>query len=388
MVSGKSQTVNTRATYASVAVTYTQRSAEFTKLTASAAARSSSAMTERHRRPEADVNGFQLFRSRAGPSACPTWPSTPRPIPCSISATPAAAVTLGGLSLGRQLDAADVAGGGSVTFSGDVMASANAAVVLAAGAGSVPSLVLAGTGSVQNINAADGGTLTLPALSISAGTVNVGTPPVNGSVVLNGATALPAAPRQHQWRHAAGQQHAQRRRGRQRAGQLGRHARRRSRRRHRSAGDIATNGVLQPDASQASSGLIGSSLTFAPSAVFAWTYNGPGTKGTVALGSNTLNLPVADGLHNPVFQPTFSVLPALGTLVMTWSSKPAQPAHLDSRCGTRQFLSVGRRQRPLGYCRELDQSGFYRREPQLHSERPGVECVLLRQQSGLFFARC
>ena len=88
----------------------------------------------------------------------------------------------------------DVAGGGSVQFGGDVLASANAAVVLSAGTGSVPALVLAGSGNVQNIKAANGATLTLPALAISANTVNVGNAAgYNGSVVLSGATALTGA---------------------------------------------------------------------------------------------------------------------------------------------------------------------------------------------------
>ena len=76
-----------------------------------------------------------------------------------------------------------------------MVASANAAVALASGAGSVPFLVLSGnTSGVQNVNAASGGTLTLPALAISSGTVSVGnTSGYRGSVVLSGATVFAAS---------------------------------------------------------------------------------------------------------------------------------------------------------------------------------------------------
>ena len=84
---------------------------------------------------------------------------------------------------------------GSVQFNGDVAASANAAIVLSAGSGSVPSLALAGnSGGIQNISASNGTTLTLPALAISAGTVNVGNSSgYNGSVVLSASTSLSGA---------------------------------------------------------------------------------------------------------------------------------------------------------------------------------------------------
>ena len=103
---------------------------------------------------------------------------------------------------------------------------------------------------------------------------------------------------------AQGQQHAQRRGGRQRAGQLG------GTLAGGPAGSIQvpvtvnSGGVLQPDASQASTALIGSSLTINAGGVFQWVYNGPARQGTIALGSNTLNLPASG---NPVFRPQFSL---------------------------------------------------------------------------------
>ena len=84
--------------------------------------------------------------------------------------------TLGGLTLGGTVTVQDVAGGGSVQFGGDLVATTNAALIPAAGAGSSPSLVLAGTGNNQNIKAAAGYTLTLPAMAISATSVTVGNP--------------------------------------------------------------------------------------------------------------------------------------------------------------------------------------------------------------------
>ena len=97
-------------------------------------------------------------------------------------------------SLAGSVTLQDVASGGSVQFGGDVVASANAAVKLATGAGSAPTLTLAGNGGTQNIKAANSMTLTLPAMSISAATVNVGNATgYNGSVVLGGATSLSGA---------------------------------------------------------------------------------------------------------------------------------------------------------------------------------------------------
>ena len=44
---------------------------------------------------------------------------------------------------------------------------------------------------------------------------------------------------------------------------------------------------------------------------------------TLALGSNTLNLPLSDGSQgNPVFRPQFTVTPSLPINVMTWASPP------------------------------------------------------------------
>ena len=84
-------------------------------------------------------------------------------------------VTLGGLNLGGNLTVQDGPIGSQVTFGGDVVSTSNASLLTAAGSGSVPALTLAGnSGGIQNIYAANGTTLTLPVLAISAGTVNVG----------------------------------------------------------------------------------------------------------------------------------------------------------------------------------------------------------------------
>ena len=61
-----------------------------------------------------------------------------------------------------------------------------------------------------------------------------------------------------------------------------------------------------------------------PGGVFQWVYGGPAAEGTLALGSDTLNL-LASG--NPVFRPQFLTAPPTGTYVMTWSTPPVnQPA--------------------------------------------------------------
>ena len=135
-----------------------------------------------------------------------------------------------------------------MTFGGDVTAIANAAVVLSAGSGNIPALVLAGNGSgVQNISAFNGTTLTLPALAISATAGNVGnTTNYNGSVALGGATGLAAGHAQPECRLSPGRQHAHGRRARAcwssgatlAGGTAG-----------LDVVDVNSGGVLQPDAS-------------------------------------------------------------------------------------------------------------------------------------------
>ena len=71
-------------------------------------------------------------------SPAPTSCATKRPVRCSISPAAVTANTVGGLSLVGNVTVQDVAAGGSVQFDGDVVASANAALLTAAGAGSVP----------------------------------------------------------------------------------------------------------------------------------------------------------------------------------------------------------------------------------------------------------
>ena len=82
--------------------------------------------------------------------------------------------------------------------------------------------------------------------------------------------------------------------------------------------------MCRPDASQASTTIIGSSLTINGGGAFQWAYSGTGAEGTLALGGNTLNLPAGNGSQgHPVFRPQYSVAPAAGTYVMTWNSPPA-----------------------------------------------------------------
>ena len=328
ITAGSSQTVTTAANFATTTVTSTSTYTEFVGLTAKAGGQivvtATSASTASG--SEVDVNGFQLVP--AAVSAPLNLPNT------NIAATASSvldfgnagsAVTLGGLSLAGTLTLQDVAGGGSVQFGGDVLASANAAVVLSAGTGSVPALVLAGSGNVQNIKAANGATLTLPALGISANTINVGSATgYNGSVVLSGATALTGASTPTLNVNAGSLQVS----GTLASSVAGANLQ------VNSGGKLVggpaasiqvpvtvnSGGVLVPDASQASTALIGSSLTINAGGVFQWAYSGPGAEGTLALGSNVLNLPASG---NPVFRPQFSVPPTVGSYVMTWTTPPA-----------------------------------------------------------------
>ena len=89
---------------------------------------------------------------------------------------------------------------------------------------------------------------------------------------------------------------------------------------------LAAGSTLLPDATAASTALIGNSLTINGGGALQWVYSGSGAEGTLALGSGTLNLP-AQYNGNPVFRPQFVTLPSLGTYVMTWSTSPSnQPA--------------------------------------------------------------
>ena len=62
--------------------------------------------------------------------------------------------------------------------------------------------------------------------------------------------------------------------------------------------------MILPDASNISTALFGSTLTMNSGTVFQWVYNSPTAEGTIALGSQILNLPTTSGsLGNPVFRP-------------------------------------------------------------------------------------
>ena len=82
---------------------------------------------------------------------------------------------------------------------------------------------------------------------------------------------------------------------------------------------VTLNGgsTLLPDATAASTALIGNTLTINGGGALQWVYSGSGAKGTLALGSGgTLNL---SNFNIPVFRPQFVTVPPVGTYVMTWS---------------------------------------------------------------------
>ena len=325
---GSSQTVTTQnnwatATFATAPTLY----CEFAGLLANASGQITVAATGA---AEVDVNGFQLVPINQ-PTGSVNLPNT------SIVTTGTATLdlggygpanALGGLSLGGNVTVQDVVSGGSLQLGGDVVASANAAVALASGAGSVPFLVLSGnTSGVQNVNAASGGTLTLPALAISSGTVSVGnTSGYRGSVVLSGATVLAAS-------GAAVTVNA----GTLKVGgslsgavSAGLKVNSGATLAGGPAGSITnpvtiqTGATFVPDASAASTALFTGGLTISPSAAFQWSYNGGSAEGTLALGGAALNLPGSGSL---VFRPQFAIAPALPVYVMTWNTPPAnQPA--------------------------------------------------------------
>ena len=325
---GSSQTVTTLANWATA--TFANSPAlycEFGGLTASA----SGQITVTTSGPgEVDVNGFQLIPDFTTGNA--NFANTNIMVPAGSTLDfggcgPANAV--GALSLAGNVTAQNVVSGGSVQVGGDVVASANAIFSLAAGTGSFPTLVLSGTGGVQNVKAANGTTLSLPPVAISAATVNVGnTTGYNGSVVLGGATALTASSATITVNAgtlkvggalvgAAGAA-VQVNSGATLVGGP--------------AGAIqvpvtlASGSALLPDATAASTALIGNSLTVSGGGALQWIYSGSGAEGTLALGSAALNLP-GPLAGNPVFRPQWVIAPALPVYVMTWNAVPAnQPA--------------------------------------------------------------
>jgi autotransporter-associated beta strand protein len=323
---GSSQTVTVQANWATVAITAPTVYALFTGLTASA----SGTLTLSTSGPgEVDTNGLQLVPVFTSGNANFANTNVVAPAGSTLDfggCGPANAI--GGLSLAGNVAVQNVSSGGSVQVGGDVVASANATVSLAAGAGSVPVLVLSGnTNGIQNISAANGTTLTLPALSISSGTVNVGnTTGYNGKVVFNGATPLTASGvavtvnagtlKVGGTLSGAAGASLQVRAGTTLAGGP--------------AGAIGipvtvqTGATFAPDASAASTALFTGSLSISPSAAFQWSYTSGSAEATLALGSAVLNLP---GSGNPVFRPQFVIAPVLPINVMTWNTPPAnQPA--------------------------------------------------------------
>ncbi len=278
---------------------------------------------------EGNANGFQLIPFNV-PSGSVNLPST------SVVATTNSTLdfsgagpanALGGLSLAGNATVQNVSSGGSVQFGGDVVASTNATISLAAGTGSVPTLVLSGnTSGIQNISTANATTLTLPPLSISAPTVRFNASGGTGSVVvLSGPTVLSnvggtaltinaGTLKVSSTLSGAAGASVQINAGTTLAGGP--------------AGSIqvpvtvSPSGVLKPDATAASTALIGNSLTINGGGRLQWIFNNSGAKGTIALGSGTLNLPDQFS-GQPVLRPQFITAPALGTFVMTWNSPPA-----------------------------------------------------------------
>ncbi len=326
---GSTQVVTTPANFATVSIASSSVYCEFAGLMADVFGQINVNVAGAGGNNEANVNGFQLVPINSSSGAV-SLPNT------SIAATSAITLdfggngptnSIGGLSFGGSATLRNVVNGGSVQVGGDFVASANANVSLAAGAGSAPILVLSGTGNVQNIKAANGTTLSLPAVSISAATINVGnTSGYNGSVVLGGATALTAgsaavtvnagtlkvagplaaaAGASMNVNSGAGLSAGP-------AGAIGFPV------------TIQTGATFAPDASAASTALFTGGLTISPSAAFQWSYSGTSSEATLALGSANLNLP---GSGNPIFRPQWAVAPALPVYVMTWNAPPAnQPA--------------------------------------------------------------
>ena len=191
---GSSQTIANPANYATVSITSTSVYCEFPTLIANASGQINVLVSTPATNGEDNINGFQLVPLNV-PSGSVNLPSTG--IVAAANSTldfsgAGPANALAGLSLAGNMTVQNVASGGSVQLNGDVVASANATVSLASGAGSVPVLVLSGnTSGIQNISAVNGATLTLPAAAISAPTVKFNASGGTGSVVvLSGATSL------------------------------------------------------------------------------------------------------------------------------------------------------------------------------------------------------
>ena len=275
-------------------------------------------------------------------------------------------------------------------FGGDVTASANAGVVLAAGAGSAPTLILAGSNNVQNINAANSMTLTLPALSISAGTVNVGNAAgYNGSVVFGGSTALTGA--SPVVNVNAGSLTVSSTLG----GPAGANVQVNSGATliGGPAGSIQiplsvnSGGVLVPDASQASTPLVGSSLTIKGGGAFQWAYSGTGAEGTLVLGGNTLNLPSGNG--HPIFRPQYQRGARAGHLCHDLEQPAGQRTVLDLRrfAPAEQCLLGIQRRQHLGRGHKLELRDP-QRFAQLHGRRAAIGCPGLQHHAGHVLARC
>ena len=236
---------------------------------------------------------------------------------------------LGGLSLGGNVTVQNVASGGSIQVNGDVVALNNSTVSLAAGTGSVPTMVLSGNSSgVQNISAANSFTLTLPTAAITVGTLKIGNSAgFNGTVVLSTPTALTNGA------GAAVNLNA----GTLKVGSTLSGA----------AGAMVTvnsgallvggpagsiqvpvtlngGGTLLPDATAASTALIGNSLTINGSGALQWVYNGIGAKGTIALGSGNLEL-----ARPARFPPAVHYGARRGHLRNDVDQPPGQPARLE-----------------------------------------------------------
>ena len=324
---GSSQTVTTQGNWATATfATSPALYCEFGGLVASASGQITVATSGPG---EVDVNGFQLIPDFTTGNANFANTNIVAPAGSTLDfggCGPANAVAA--LSLAGNVTVQNVVSGGSVQVGGDVVASANTIVSLASGAGSVPVLVLSGnTGGVQNINAANGATLSLPALSISTGTINVGnTSGYNGGAVLSGATALTSSGavvnvktgslKVNNTLVGAAGASLQVQAGAALMGGPG-----------GSIGvpvTVQTGATLAPDASAASTGLFTNSLTISPSAAFQWSYSSGSAEATLALGGAVLNLP---GSGNPIFRPQWVIAPALPVYVMTWNTPPAnQPA--------------------------------------------------------------
>ena len=122
---------------------------------------------------------------------------------------------------------------------------------------------------------------------------------------------------------------------------------------------INGGGILLPDATAASTALIGNSLTISGGGAFQWVYSSSGAKGTLALGSASW----LSGLQYSRIPPAVRDRAARGHLRHDLEHRAGQSAGLELRrfaYGGRPYSHLGGQQRQLGHRLELDLCGLHR----------------------------